>query len=85
MQRRTRRGHACVGLRHLTPIEGGTLPEFMGVTADVDVAYRAPTRTRLDVHLVCDLHSVAPLHRRSEVPGRSYLGVRVGLIGHSRF
>lgn len=56
------RGHAFVGLRHLTSIEGRTLPEFTGVTADVDVAYTAPTRTRLDVHLRRDLHyALAPL------------------------
>ena len=41
------RGNAFVGYRKLTPADGGLLPEFSGVTADVDVSYTAPTQTRL--------------------------------------
>lgn len=40
------RGSAFVGFRTLTPADGGILPEFTGVTADVDVSYTAPTQTR---------------------------------------
>jgi hypothetical protein len=43
------RGNAFVGFRKLTPADGGLLPEFSGVTADVDVSYTAPTQTRLSV------------------------------------
>ena len=41
------RGSAFAGYRKLTPADGGILPEFSGVTADVDVSYTAPTQTRL--------------------------------------
>jgi hypothetical protein len=41
------RGNAFVGYRRLVGAEGGTLPEFSGVTADVDVSYTAPSQTRL--------------------------------------
>ena len=41
------RGSAFAGYRKLTPAEGGILPEFSGVTADVDVSYTMPTQTRL--------------------------------------
>jgi hypothetical protein len=41
------RGTAFVGYRSLTPADGGIIPEFSGVTADVDVSYTAPTQTRL--------------------------------------
>jgi hypothetical protein len=41
------RGSAFIGYRKLTPADGGILPEFSGVTTDVDVAYTAPTQTRL--------------------------------------
>jgi hypothetical protein len=43
------RGSAFVGFRNLSPADGGSLPEFSGVTADVDVAYTAPTQTRLNL------------------------------------
>lgn len=43
------RGTAFVGFRKLSPADGGTLPSFSGVTADVNVAYTAPTQTRLSV------------------------------------
>lgn len=43
------RGTAFVGFRRLVGADGGELPEFSGVTADVSVAYTAPTRTRLQV------------------------------------
>jgi hypothetical protein len=41
------RGSAFVGYRKLTPADGGILPEFSGITAAVDVAYTAPSQTRL--------------------------------------
>jgi hypothetical protein len=41
------RGTAFVGYRKLKSADGGLLPEFSGATADVDVAYTAPTQTRL--------------------------------------
>ena len=41
------RGSAFAGYRRLAPADGGTLPEFSGITADVDVSYTAPTQTRL--------------------------------------
>ncbi len=37
------RGSAFAGYRRLTPADGGTLPKFSGVTADVDVSYQAIT------------------------------------------
>ncbi|MEO8680207.1 MAG: outer membrane beta-barrel protein [Vicinamibacterales bacterium] len=41
------RGRAFMGYRKLTAADGGLLPEFSGVTANADVAYTAPTQTRL--------------------------------------
>lgn len=41
------RGTAFAGFRKLTPADGGLIPEFSGVTADVDVSYTMPTQTRL--------------------------------------
>jgi hypothetical protein len=41
------RGRAFVGYRKLTPADGGLIPEFSGVTADISVSYTAPTQTRL--------------------------------------
>ncbi len=41
------RGSAFAGYRKLTAADGGILPGFSGVTADVDVSYTAPTQTRL--------------------------------------
>jgi hypothetical protein len=41
------RGSAFAGFRKLTAADGGTLPGFSGITADVDVSYTAPTQTRL--------------------------------------
>lgn len=49
------RGAAFVGYRGLVGADGGLLPEFSGVTADVDVAYTAPTRTRLALGVVRDV------------------------------
>lgn len=43
------RGSAFLGYRKLTPADGGTLPEFSGLTADADVSYTAPTQTRLGI------------------------------------
>ena len=43
------RGSAFVGFRSLSPADGGIIPEFTGVTADVDVSYTAPSQTRLGV------------------------------------
>ena len=50
------RGHAFVGYRRLNGADGGTLAEFSGVTANTDVAYTAPTNTRLQVTVNRDLH-----------------------------
>jgi Putative beta-barrel porin 2 len=41
------RGSAFVGYRNLAAADGGIIPRFSGVTADLDVAYTAPTQTRL--------------------------------------
>lgn len=41
------RGSAFAGYRKLRAADGGVLPEFSGLTADVNVAYSAPTQTRL--------------------------------------
>lgn len=41
------RGSAFVGYRKLRPADGGTVPEYSGITADVHVSYTAPTLTRL--------------------------------------
>jgi hypothetical protein len=41
------RGSAFAGFRNLRPAEGGIIPEFSGVTADLDVSYTAPTQTRI--------------------------------------
>lgn len=41
------RGSAFAGYRKLTPADGGISPEFTGVISDVNVAYTAPTQTRL--------------------------------------
>jgi hypothetical protein len=49
------RGSAFVGFRSLKPAEGGIIPEFTGVTADVDVSYTAPTQTRLGVAIDRDV------------------------------
>ena len=43
------RGSAFVGFRNLTPADGGSLPEFSGITADIDASYTAPTQTRINV------------------------------------
>jgi hypothetical protein len=49
------RGGAFVGYRKLSPADGGLLPEFSGVTADVNVAYTLPTQTRLTALVERDL------------------------------
>lgn len=41
------RGSAFVGFRKLRPADGGTLPGFSGLTADVNVSYTVPTQTRV--------------------------------------
>jgi hypothetical protein len=41
------RGAAFAGFRSLKPADGGIIPEYSGVTANVDVSYTAPTQTRL--------------------------------------
>lgn len=50
------RGTAFVGYRRLTSADGGTLAEFSGLTANVDVAYTAPTQSRLQLAVNRDLH-----------------------------
>ena len=49
------RGRAHVGFRSLAAAEGGTLPAFRGVTADVDVSYTAPSQTRLTLQSARDI------------------------------
>ena len=49
------RGSAFVGFRSLSPADGGTIPEFTGVTADVDVSYTAPSQTRLGAAVERDI------------------------------
>lgn len=49
------RGSAFVGYRRLSAADGGTLPEFSGITADVNVAYTMPTQTRLSAVISRDL------------------------------
>jgi hypothetical protein len=49
------RGKAFVGYRRLMPTAGGTLPEFAGLTTNVDVAYTAPTQTRVSAILRKDI------------------------------
>jgi hypothetical protein len=41
------RGQAFVGYRRLVGADGGTLPQFAGITSDVNVSYSAPSQTRL--------------------------------------
>jgi hypothetical protein len=49
------RGSAFVGFRRLEPAEGGTLPEFSGVTADVNVSYVAPLQTQVSMETFRDV------------------------------
>jgi hypothetical protein len=49
------RGTAFVGYRALEPAKAGILPGFSGVTADIDVAYTAPTQTRLSAAVDRDI------------------------------
>jgi len=49
------RGSAFVGFRSLTPADGGIIPEFNGLTTDVDVSYTAPTQTRLSAAVDRDI------------------------------
>lgn len=49
------RGSAFAGFRKLTPADGGLLPEFSGLTADVDVSYTMPTQTRLGAAVERDI------------------------------
>jgi hypothetical protein len=50
------RGSAFVGYRRLTSADGGTLADFTGVTADVDVSYTAPSQSRLGLVVKRDLN-----------------------------
>lgn len=55
------RGRAFVGFRSLSAADGGTLPSFRGVTANVDASYTAPSQTRLTVRATRDVqHSYDP-------------------------
>ncbi|MPY86441.1 MAG: outer membrane beta-barrel protein [Luteitalea sp.] len=49
------RGRALVGYRRLTSAAGGELPGFSGMTADIDVAYTAPTNTRVTLGVTSDV------------------------------
>jgi hypothetical protein len=49
------RGSAFAGYRKLEAADGGTLPGFSGITADVDVSYTAPTQTRLSIAVDRDI------------------------------
>lgn len=50
------RGSAFLGYRRLSPADGGVIPQFSGLTAEVNVAYSAPTQTRLAAEVNRDLH-----------------------------
>lgn len=49
------RGKAEVGFRSLAAADGGTLPPYRGLTADVDVTYTAPTQTRITTRVTRDV------------------------------
>jgi hypothetical protein len=49
------RGSAMVGFMSMSPTEGGTFARYTGPTADVNVAYSAPTRTRLALGVARDV------------------------------
>jgi len=49
------RGSAFAGFRKLTAADGGIVPDFSGVTADVDVSYTMPTQTRLGAAVERDI------------------------------
>ena len=56
------RGTVQVGYHALRPDYPATLPEYSGVTANADVAYTAPTQTRLQAMVDRELrHSYDPL------------------------
>jgi Putative beta-barrel porin 2 len=49
------RGAAFVGYRQLKGTEESVIPEFSGITSDVNVSYTAPTQTRLTAEVERDL------------------------------
>ena len=49
------RGSAFGGYRRLVAADGGILPEYSGVTADINVSYTAPTQTRLGAVVARDV------------------------------
>jgi hypothetical protein len=49
------RGNAFVGYRRLTPTENSAIPEFSGITSDVNVSYTAPSQTRISAAVSRDL------------------------------
>jgi putative beta-barrel porin BBP2 len=49
------RGRAFAGYRRLQAAAGGTMPQFSGVTANVDASYTAPSQTRVNVATTRDL------------------------------
>lgn len=49
------RGSAFVGYLWLTPADGGTLPDYSGPTAEVNVSYTAPFQTRLSLETSRDV------------------------------
>jgi hypothetical protein len=49
------RGSAFVGYRKFRPADGGIFPEYSGLTSTVNVAYTAPSRTRLNATVDRDL------------------------------
>ena len=49
------RGTAIVGFRSMAAAEGGTIPPFRGLTADVDVTYTSPSQTRISAKIPRDI------------------------------
>lgn len=49
------RGSAFVGYRKLTATDESAIPEFSGITSDVNVSYTAPSQTRVSAQVQRDL------------------------------
>jgi len=50
------RGTTFIGYRRLVGAHGGTIPDFSGVTADVNVSYTAPSQSRFSLQVARDVH-----------------------------
>jgi len=49
------RGTAVVGFRSLAAADGGTIPAYRGLTANIDVTYTAPSQTRISARVPRDI------------------------------